>query len=296
MTTFRRRLPVLTLALALAVAAPLSSPASAALIPGNAAQAVKDFKTEIDGRLATLKASLAVLDAQFAADLLALKNDVKNGVTTPSEAHLSAFAQVDALDGDVEAALAAFAAGVQTDASAELATIVAFPNAFVVGDGGLVDIAVHKAADLRVKSTVKNFSKLKALVALLDKSSHYDIVVDRRGQAVPPVVPTDSGTPADAAFVPLRVDLLVAGSDRSVNADGRVCLAGTADTANGATVDVAITRAGDAPVTATVTVDAQTGRWSVSFPATGAGDLPEGNYAVTITQGGVSLSDSIGVQ
>ncbi len=285
------------LAFTCAAALTVSAPAlSAAPIPGGPAQAVLEFKAQIGARLATLKGALDVLDAQFADDLGALKDDVKNAVTTPSDAHVDAFELVNALDAGVAGALRTFTDGLESDASAQLADLIAFPNAFVVGDGGLIDGAVHKAAALRSKSTVRNFKKLKVFIAQLEKVLLYDIVVDRRGQVLEPVTPSETVTPADAPFVPLRIDLLVAGSDRTVSDDGRVCLAGTADVNNAGTVDVSITLPGGTPVSAPASVDSQTGRWSVCFPASGAGDLPEGNYSVTITQGDVSISDSIGVQ
>ena len=39
-----------------------------------------------------------------------------------------------------------------------------------------------------------------------------------------------------------------------------------------------------------------TGRWSTCFPDTLPGTLPEGNWQVTVTQAGVTISDSLAVQ
>ncbi len=290
--SFCKQLPIL--ALVLTCGAPL---AAAAPVADASSQAVKDFKSEINARLSTLKSELSVLDAQFQTDLDALINALKSGVTTPSDAHVSAFDRLHALDADVAARLRAFTDGLELDASGHLANLVDFLGAFVVGDRGLVDDAVRRAALLRAKAIARNFKRVKAFISQFDKVHHYDIVVDRRGQLLDPVTPSLTDAEADMPFVPLRIDLLVGGSDRDVIADGRLCLAGTADVNNAATVDVSITLPGGTPVTALATaVDSETGRWRVCFPATGVGDLPEGNYSIIVTQGGISISDSVGVQ
>src|SRR5262249_1948976 len=154
---------------------------------------------------------------------------------------------------------------------------------FVVGDGGLIDFAVHGAADLVHAATVKAFIKVHVFGAFLQKTTGFDIVVDRRPQIANPITPTDdNGTPSPTPKTMLRIDRLLAGSDHTNldNSDGRICLAGTADPINGADLQVTLTMPGHAPVVVPATVDNTTHRWKILSPDTLPGTLPVGNYSI----------------
>lgn len=276
--------------LALAVSAALAVPAAA--LPAD--PHVAEFKAQIAARLDTLEAALDALDDQFAGDIQALRDALDAGLATAPETHLAVFDLVDALDGQVAEALRDFTDGVEADASLHLQEMALFPNAFAVGDGGAIDDAARKAAKLRVKSTVKNFSKVHKLAKQLLKGHDYDLIFDRRGQVVEPMAPSDEvGQQAADPALPLRVDLLMAAQAQG---DGLIALTGTADPLVDSEVSVTIARPGSASLDTTAAVDPLSGRWSCTFPADLPGDLPEGTYAVTVTLGDVSISDSIAVQ
>jgi hypothetical protein len=280
------RLPVLSSLLCLAA---LAAPAAA--IPGPADD-VAQFAKEIKDRLATLKSSLKDLDAQFGTDIAAIQDDYLGGTADAPATHLAVFGLVTALDADVAAALQAYTGGVQTDASTHLQGLLAFPNAFAVGDGGLIDAALASGVKARVKSTVLNFKKVHKLAALMKLIDNYDLIFDRRGQALDPIVPSDAqGEEADAPAKMLRIDLLMGGSLKSILGDGTLCLAGTANIGGTDHVVVAVQRVGDTAVTLNADIDQATGRWGVQFDA-----LPEGNYAIVVSLDTVSVSDSLAIQ
>lgn len=281
--TLRLALPVLFVLAPLAGAQPLLETAL--------------FAQEIKARLDSLADELSALDQQFASDLDAVRDGLVAGTATPVETHLAAFVLVDGLDAGVAAALREFTDGVESDASGHLQALVAFPNAFAVGDGGLIDDAQRRALRLRVRSTSANFKRVHKLAKLLLKEHGYDLVFDRRGQVLEPLVPSDDAqAAADAPALPLRVDLLMSGSAKPDAGDGILCLAGTADPDAAASVNVAIAQPGGASLDADVAVDPQTGRWQACFPQAAPGDLAEGTWAITVTQAGVAISDSLALQ
>jgi len=276
--------------LAVLAAGALSAPASAQLGPvGETLQ----FGAQIKVELLTLKGALKGVEADFEADLKTMKADVIAGTLEPAQAHEDLFNRLDQLFTEEAAAVKTFSDTIQGFASDHLQNMVVLPNAFVVGDGGLIDDAVHGAALLVHTYTAKAYVKVHAFNKKLQQLTHYDLVVDRRPQLVDPITPTDdAGSPSPAANSPLRIDILLAGSDKQAPSDGRVCLAGTADPVNGTDLEVTLTMPGQAPVVLPATVDNTTHRWQVQSDAT----LPEGNYAVTVAQGDVAISDSIGMQ
>jgi hypothetical protein len=255
------------------------------------------FAQDIQERREALAGELEVLDVQFADDIEALKDDLVAGTATPLETHLAVFALVDALDGGVAAALRTFTTGVEADASEHLQELVTFPNAFAVGDGGLIDDARRKALKLRVRSTTVNFKKVHKLAKVLLKDFDYDLIFDRRGQVIEPMTPSDvQGEVAPVPALVLRMDLLMSGSAKDADDDGVLCVAGTADPDAAATVNVAIAQPGGAAFDVDVAVDAQTGRWQACFPDAAPGDLAEGHWQVTVTQAGVAITDSLALQ
>ncbi|HEX5009720.1 MAG TPA: hypothetical protein VFY71_04910 [Planctomycetota bacterium] len=251
------------------------------------------FAQEIKARLDTLKDGLKALDTQFASDIGVIQDDYLAGTSDPPATHLAVFELVNALDGDVAALLRGFTDGVEADASAHLQGMLAFPNAFAVGDGGLIDGAAVKASKARVKSTVANFKKVHKLALLMKVLSNYDLIFDRRGQVVEPMTPSEVvGEGADAPLRMLRVDLLMAGSGKPVEGDGLLCLAGTADPGVADHVTVSASLPGGITVSDDAGVDPVSGRWSLELPGT----LPEGNWAITVTLDTVSVSDSLAIQ
>ncbi len=272
----------------------------AALLVPAAAQPILHtalFAQDIHERLDTLTDDLAGLDLQFAAEIEGLKDALVAGTATPAGTHVLVFERIGALDAGVAAALRTFTDGVESDASGHLAELGSFPNAFAVGDGGLIDDAARKALKLRVRSTTVNFKKVHKLAKILLKDFDYDLIFDRRGQVIEPMTPSAvEGADAPTPALPLRVDLLMSGSATDADDDGVLCLAGTANV--GADPDVLVTIAlpGGASSFAEVGVDPATGRWAICFPSGGPGTLAEGNWHVTVTQGEVTLTDSLAVQ
>ena len=271
--------------------------AAAAPAQLGAAGETKQFAAQITVELLTLKGALKTDESSFETDFKAIKDAVTANTTAPDLAHEQIFNRLDQFFADEDADLKTFVGTIEGDASTHLQNMVVFPNAFVVGDAGLIDKAVHDAADLVHVNTVKAYVKVNAFSKKLQKNTHYDLVVDRRPQLVDPITPSDhNGTPSPTPKTTLRIDILLAGSDHTVVGDGRICLAGTADPANGANIAVTLTKPGDAPIVINTTVDAGTHRWKILSPAALPGTLPEGDYAVDVTQGGVTVSDSIGAQ
>jgi len=252
-----------------------------------------EFAKEVKARLDTLKDGLKALDTQFASDIGVIQDDYLAGTSDPPATHLAVFELVNALDGDVAALLRDFTDGVEADASAHLQGMITFPNAFAVGDGGVIDDAVAKATKARVKSTVANFKKVHKLALLMKVLSNYDLIFDRRGQVVEPMTPSEVvGEGADAPVKMLRVDLLMAGSGKPAQNDGLLCLAGTADPGVADHVTVSASLPGGITVTDDADIDPVSGRWTFES----SGDLPEGNWAITVTLDTVSVSDSLAIQ
>jgi len=281
------------------VALAVASLAVPALALGPDDNHVAEFAADIAARLDTLEAALHDLDDQFADDIGLIDDALDAGTATALETHLAIFALVDELDAGVAEALRDYTDGVEADASLHLQDMVLFPNAFAVGDGGLIDKAAKKAVKLRVKSTVKNFGKVHKLAKKLKKDHDYDLIFDRRGQVVEPMTPSDAaGQQAADPALPLRIDLLMSGSEKGLDAldDGTIALTGTADPLVDDVVTVSIALPGGDTSTVMAAVDLDTGRWRITFPESIPGALPEGTYAVTVTQAGVSISDSIAVQ
>ena len=269
----------------------LLAPAGAAL-PGPGSESA-EFAQEIKARLDTLKDWLKALDQQFAGDLGGIQADYLDDVADAAATHVAVFELVNALDADVAALLRDFTDGVEADASSHLQDMQGFPNAFAVGDGGLIDDALKKAAKMRVKSTTSNFKKVKKLAALMKIIDNYDLIFDRRGQVLEPMTPSDvEGESADAPVRMLRVDLLMSGSAKPTDDDGLLCLAGTADPDVADHVTVSAALPGGITVSDDATVDPVSGRWSIEFPAT----MTEGIWAITVTLDTVSVSDSLAIQ
>lgn len=255
------------------------------------------FAQDIEARLDALADELAALDVQFAADIEALKDELVAGTATARQTHLALFALVDALDAGVAAALRAFTSGVEADASGHLQELATFPNAFAVGDGGLIDAARAKALKLRVRSTKANFKKVHKLAKVLLADFGYDLIVDRRGQVIEPMTPSDvQGEVAPAPARVLRIDLLMSGSAKDADEDGVLCVTGTANVGPDPDVLVTVALPGGASAFVETGVDPATGRWSACFPAEGPGSLAEGNWQVTVEHDGETLTDSLAVQ
>ncbi len=256
------------------------------------------FAGEIKTQLVLLKGNLKTEEQDFAADVKVIRDAVKAGTTTPAESQLQLFDRLVALFTTEDGLLNGTLDQVEQDATLHLENLALLPNAMTVGDGGLIDAALHGATGLVHLATARSFIKVRAFSKLLEKLEDYDLVVDRRAQIADPMTPTeDSGTPAPAPKTMLRIDLLLAGSERGgVLGDGIICLAGTADPSNGADVTVSLLLPGHAPVDVVAAIDAATHRWQVTVPPSLPGNLPEGNYSVDVTQGGVTISDSIGMQ
>jgi len=263
-----------------------------AALAGPGAESIQ-FAKEVKARLDTLKDALKALDTQFASDIAVLQDDYLTGTNDPPTTHLAVFELVNALDGEVASLLRDFTDGVESDASAHLQGMLTFPNAFAVGDGGLIDDARVKAAKARVKSTVANFKKVHKLALLMKVLSNYDLIFDRRGQVVEPMTPSEvQGEDADAPVKMLRVDLLMAGSGKPAENDGLLCLAGTADPGVADHVTVSASIPGGITVSDDAAIDPVSGRWFLELPGT----LPEGNWAITVTLDTVSVSDSLAIQ
>ena len=277
------------LAPAVLVAALLAPAASA--IPGPGDDIVQ-FAQDIQAASVALKSSLKALDAQFATDIAAMQSAYLAGTADAPTTHGAVFDRLVTLDNDVSAALAVYTDAVETSASTHLQNILSFPNAFAVGDDGLIDGAIAKGLAARVKSTVTNFKKVHKLAALMKIIDNYDLIFDRRGQELQPMTPSNvNGVVADAPAKTLRIDLLMAGSAKPAQGDGALDLAGTANIGGTDHVVVSIDRPGDAPVNLNGTIDQSTGRWTVKFSS-----LPEGNYAITVSQDTVAVSDSLAIQ
>jgi len=263
-----------------------------AALAGPGAESIQ-FAKEVKARLDTLKDGLKALDAQFASDIGTIQDDYLAATNDPPTTHVAIFELVHALDGDVASLLRDFTDGVESDASTHLQGMLTFPNAFAVGDGGVIDDALVKATKLRVKSTVTNFKKVHKLALLMKLIDNYDLIFDRRGQVVEPMTPSEvQGEDADAPVKMLRVDLLMAGSGKPAENDGLLCLAGTADPAVADHVTVSASIPGGITVSDDATIDPVSGRWSLELPGT----LPEGNWAITVTLDTVSVSDSLAIQ
>ena len=265
----------------------------ALLAPFAAAQTpLKDFKLDTKQRLAQLAQDIRAQDADASDALLELRDDVKAGTLTASDAHTALADQLDAFLADRSVFMATFTDGLESDASDALAAMSLFLQPLVVGEAG--QDATRRAAAKRLGTSAGRQAKRVAVFAKsLQKATQYDLVFDLRHPLLEPITPSETASAAPEPATPLRIDLALGGSQRLVPHDGRLLLGGTANV-DGGDVTVRIDLPGQEQREATASVNATSGRWSVRF-----GDdtgLPEGNWAVTASQGGVSVSDSLGVQ
>lgn len=146
-----------------------------------------------------------------------------------------------------------------------------------------VDDVRAKLKEFGVKQLV---SEDQAMTAKVEPPVVHDVV--------PYVAPETP--PAVAPFKPLRFEALGGASNTTRDADGRLCVSGTADPRNGGTVTVVVRGPDGKTYNASSPVNQTTCRWRICVPPSGEeGTLTEGNYQIDATQGGVTLSGSIGV-
>jgi hypothetical protein len=181
-------------------------------------------------------------------------------------------------------------AAIESDGAALLAQTTGHPSDFLIGDCGVIDEAREGVLKELLKFRDKLEKKLKKIAKTLGKNGYEfgsTVAPPEAGSAAPN--PDDAGAPVPA-IRPLKVDSTAGTSSAGEQGDGSLAVGGSADSSNG-TVTVVIN--GPTGATATVAgIAVVNGRWSAAFTA---GDLPEGNYRITVSQGGVEHTVDAGI-
>ncbi len=162
------------------------------------------------------------------------------------------------------------------------------PAGFLVGDCGTYDhfmSAVEATlADFAMKGTKRLKKLLKKLKPLIDAGGSVKISIGVQIVVTPPPMPA----PGPVAPAPKELKITSASSahDSKVANDGKLSIRGQAPA--GGTVDVRIQGPGGIDITKTVPVNGDC-EFQAGFPSApgegGDGNLPEGNYKVTVTAG-----------
>lgn len=174
------------------------------------------------------------------------------------------------------------------------------PNGFRAGDCGTWDQFVHGAEDLYRAFGDKGMAKLKKLLNAIEKIANAggQVKIDiniKIGIVLPPPAPAPGPVAPPAPPKPTFKSVSSA-HDSNKDNDGKISVRGTGPK-NGM-VSVNIQGPNGTNITKNVPTDAD-GCFKVGFPSLpgdfNPGNLPEGNYKVTITSGADSVSQMHGV-
>ena len=183
--------------------------------------------------------------------------------------------------------------------TALLSDLDSVPTGFKAGDCGTWDQFVATQNDLYSQFGKKGASKLKNLVDLLreilNAGGEIQIDVTVRIIIVLPAPPAPPG-PVPPVVPPVKIKSISSAHDSSIDGDGKMSVRGSGPK-NGV-VQVNIQGPNGVNITQNVPTDGD-GCFHVGFPSLpgdgNPGNLPEGNYRVTVSSGGQTTSQFHGV-
>ena len=164
----------------------------------------------------------------------------------------------------------------------------AIPRDLQAGACGAIEKYVAKAAKAQLKAHLATIKAIKKLIKFLEKFTPFRFnfhiaVPDPPDPPVPAPVQPPQPKPKKT-----KINASAAGSDSRVNNDGKICVGGVADddaNINGGMVRVRIRNAANQIVdTQNIPVNNEC-KWRACFPATGSGNLPEGQYTIIVDRG-----------
>lgn len=181
-----------------------------------------------------------------------------------------------------------------TSLAAELGS---FPTGFLVNDCGAFDAFLATVDKEHAKFGKKALKKLKALLKkLMERAAENGVQIEVNVHVFVLVPPAPAPGPVAPPPPPLKFKSVSSAHDASLTNDGKLSVRGQGP-ANG-TVTVNIQGPNGTNVTKMVPTDAD-GCFQVGFPATPGdglpGNLPEGNYKITLTSGDQTVSKFHGV-
>lgn len=248
-------------------------------------QEVKDLlagaaKSEIKA----LKKAVKELRLDFSVLMTGATAELKKGNITPQQAiDLGATFMNGFIDlAQTQARQRVF--NLQAFASSLLVSLpgTSVPLGFLVGDCGTTDVFIKKLELEMAKVRAFALKRFKKLAKIAKKKGANLSAVVPAPAAGKPVPGASPATPAKELTQPVTLG----GSDPEVIGDGQLSVTGVAKSG---TVSVKITHADGFSFTENVTVDANC-RYLARFDG-----LLEGNWTVEVSQGGTTLSETIGV-
>jgi len=263
----------------------------AVAVQGNPASELKSAsKSELSFHKNAVKQALS----NYCDTLDQIADDVGSGALTPDAALDQITAATNAFVDDLSVLGDQISRNLEFFAGALLQGTSGIPAGFLLGDCGTLDRFSASIGKTVAKTISKVLKKLKKIAKAAQGGANYG-VNPGLGAPVPPPPPAPvPGPPPPPPPKPLKINALAGGSDITAANDGKLCVGGTADPANG-NVDVTINGPGGTMLTQNVAVDPVTCRWQACFPAMGVPNLPEGNYQVQAAQAGVAVNNAIGV-
>ena len=289
-----RILALSTLAAALVVAGP------AAPLHANPAvkQAQSKLEKQIDKSEDDLDHCLDHAYDEFKAELKSIENAIDDAEITANQAIELANASAAHFSTNLDQHANWVMADVNVVATTLVNQLGFAPKGFLVNDCGAIDKFMAKVAKRHAKFGAKGLKKLKDFLADLKKAlkQQNGVKVDVNIHVFVLVPPAPAPGPVAPAPPALKFKSVSSAHDSKKQNDGKMSVRGSGPK-NG-TVQVNIQGPNGTNITKNVPTDAD-GCFSVGFPSMpgdgNPGNLPEGNYRVTISSGGQSTSQFHGV-
>lgn len=286
-----RTIPMLRgAALAVAIAAVLFAPTVAAA-PSPGAQAAKQFSTQARSHVKFLKESIKLATKTLCDQLDAAVIAAISSSIAPDIFIAGIYTQLATYHANVDSVIANVISTMESDAEGLLAPLAGHPDGFVAGDCSELDRARNEVLKELLKTRDKIRKKMKKIAKLMGKN---DLAMTSivESEPVPFLVPNIGlvGAPV-ATILQLYLTDAMATSLKSAADDGTICLGGVAAGSNGQ-LDVTVNGPGGATASVSNVPISVSGRWS---SCVGGGALPEGNYRVTLDQGGFRFTFDIGI-
>jgi hypothetical protein len=157
------------------------------------------------------------------------------------------------------------------------------PGGMTLGDCGTLDKLNDDLASELQKTTDMVMKKIKKLAKDASKKANLDLVASLS----PPEPATITPDPPETTPKALSLDSSFGANDTGSGITGMVCMSGTYDPSQGASVSVTLKNVpSQGDVTHMATVDAETCSWKLCVGGSGIGatPLPSGNFDVEIDQ------------
>jgi len=164
----------------------------------------------------------------------------------------------------------------------------------LVGNGLANDAAFARVDKACVGAALKSLKAARAFGKFLSKSGDWRLSVDLEPVQFRRAAPV-AGAELDELPVSMRVDLLLGASQQGVAGDGVLLIHATGNDVLGEDINVTASGPEGLVVATQIIARDAAGGVTVRFPASGPGNLPEGNYQVVLQQGAMVSSAAISI-